>query len=268
MALGFTPEDLVFASRGNGALRMGLARLNEAEWLFPDFDRVARTEVFARYPEGVMLSYGSEPAAREAAQLVARCNSLGDAAASAWEDLCVLEADAAGQYCLTAAAVGFPTDWRLEAKMGLPLMAIHAPIHGYAEELAAGVDHFFTTLPPGAIFGRANWFVVASDAWRYLPDDAPAARFAHVTPANAGDTLFVRCERQTLRRLPESGGVLFTIGIALAPLGALSTPLIERVAGNVAGLSGGELDRRAAPLYVDALTGYAARRATDLENAA
>ena len=56
--------------------------------------------------------------------------------------------------------------------------------------------------------------------WRYLPDD-PAARFAHVSAANAGETLFVRCERQTLRRLPETGAVLFTIGIAVAPLARL-----------------------------------------------
>jgi hypothetical protein len=180
----------------------------------------------------------------------------------------VLQAGANGQYHLTAAAVGFPTDWRLDAKMGLPLTAIHTPIHGYAEELATGVDHFFAALQPDAIFGRANWFVVASDAWRYLPDDTATVRFAHVTPANAGRTLFVRCERQTLRRLPQSGAVLFTIGIAVAPLQELDAALVSRIAANVAQLSGGEHDRRAAPLYIDALASYAAQRATDLENVA
>ncbi len=268
MGLGFTPEELGPAGRGSGALRMGLVRLDQAEWLSPTFDRAVRTAVFARYPESVMVNPGGEGAAREAAQLVAGRDSLRDAAGSVWEDLCVLEADAAGQYRLTAAAVGFPTDWRLAGKMGLPLTAIHAPIHGYAEELAAGVDHFFTNLPPGIIFGRANWFVVASDAWRYLPDDTPQARFAHVTAANTGETLFLRCERQTLRRLPDSGAVLFTIGIALAPLGALSAGLIGRIAGNVAGLAKGEHERRAAPLYMDALASYAIHRATELENAA
>ena len=268
MGLGFSLEELVAAGRGSGALRMGLSRLTEAEWLWSDFDRTARAEVFTRHPESVILNPGSEGAAREAARLVAGCDDLGEAAGSVWEDLCVLEPDAAGQYRLTAAAVGFPTDWRLEAKMRLALTPIHAPIHGYAEELAAGVDHFFKRLEPGAIFGRANWFVVASDAWRYLPDDTPAERFAHVTAANAGDSLFLRCERQTLRRLPESGAVLFTIGIALAPLGALSAALVRRIAGNVTGLSGGEHQRRAAPLYAETLAGYAAHRGLELENAA
>lgn len=263
MGLGFSIEELVAAGRGSGALRMGLSRLTEAEWLWPEFDRTARGEVFARYPESLRLNPGSETAAREAAMLVAGCDDLGEAAGAVWEDLCVMEADAAGHYRLTAAAVGFPTDWRLAGKMGLALTAIHAPIHGYAEELAAGVDHFFTALQSGAIFGRANWFVVASGAWRYLPDDTPSARFAHVTAANAGDTLFLRCERQTLRRLPESGAVLFTIGIALARLGALNAGLVRRIAANVAGLSGGEHERRAAPLYADALASYAACRGTN-----
>lgn len=267
-ALGFTVEELIPAGRGSGALRMGLVRLDEQDWLWRDFDRAARAEAFARYPQSVIIHPGAEPAAQEAAQMVAGCDSLGEAAARVWEDLCVLQADAQGQYRLTAAAVVFPSDWRLADKMAVPLTAIHAPIHNYAQELAAGVDHFFTALQPGAIFGRANWFVVASDAWRYLPGDDPAARFAHVTAANAGDTLFVRCERQTLRRLPHSGGVLFTIGIALAPLGTLSVAAVGRIASNVAVLPTGEDERRAAPLYVAALTGYAAHRATKLENAA
>src|SRR5690606_19121238 len=105
-------------------------------------------------------------------------------------------------YRLTGGAVAFPTDWHLSDKMGLPLAGVHAPIHGYREQLSAGVDNFMNGLSAGAIFGRANWFVVASDALRYLPQDPPHRRFAHVTPANAGETLIVRSERQTLRRLP------------------------------------------------------------------
>jgi hypothetical protein len=185
---------------------------------------------------------------------------LGAAARACWEDLCILQPDANGRYHLTAGAVAFPTDWRLADKMGLPLTAIHAPIHGYAEQLAAGVDHFFRTLAPGPIFGRANWFVVADDAWRYLPDDDPATRFAHVNAADAGETLFVRCERQTLRRLPESGAMLFTIGVHVAPLGSLGTAAVRHLATAVAAVPEGEHERRAAPFYAAALAGYAAGR--------
>jgi hypothetical protein len=185
---------------------------------------------------------------------------LRAAAAGVWEDLCILTPDVSGQYRLTAATLAFPTDWHLAEKLGQALTPIHAPIHGYAEQLAAGVDHFFATLQPGPIFGRTNWFVVASDAWRYLPQDDPQVRFAHVTADNAGTTLFVRCERQTLRRLPQSGAVLFTIGIHVEPLDRLSAGAVARVAQSVAGIGTGEHERRAAPFYAEPLTRYAERR--------
>ena len=188
---------------------------------------------------------------------------LAEAARAGWEDLCLLQPDGDGQYRLTAGAVAFPTDWRLADKMGLPLTAIHAPIHGYAEQLAAGVDHFCRTLAPGPIFGRANWFIVADAGWRYLPEDAPAARFAHVTAANAGETLFVRCERQTLRRLPRTGAVLFTIGVYVARLDRLSAATVGRLANAVATVSDGEHERRAAPFYAAALGRYAMARAME-----
>jgi dimethylamine monooxygenase subunit A len=156
--------------------------------------------------------------------------------------------------------VAFPTDWRLADKLGLELTAIHAPIHGYAEQLSGGVDHFMTMLAPGAIYGRANWFVVPSDALRWMPEDDPEARFAQVTTDNAGETLFVRCERQTLRRLPQTGAILFTIGIDVAPLGTLSAPVVQRVAEAVATVGTGEHERRAAPYYAPALAAYAVRR--------
>ena len=261
MPLGFTVEALAGTARGAGALRMGLARLDVAEWLFPTFDHAARAAVFAAHPDSVTVLPGAEAAAREAAKMVAGAGDLGAAAAGVWEDLCVLQADAGGTYRLTAAAVGFTTDWSVADKMGRGLTAIHAPIHGYAEQLAAGVDHFFAQLPAGQIFGRSNWFVVESATPRYLPTSDPATRFAHVTVDNAGDTLFLRCERQTLRRLPDTGAVLFTIGIAVEPFARLSAGLASRIAGGVAALGSGEHERRAAPHYAVALAKYAARRA-------
>jgi hypothetical protein len=260
MTLGFSVEALIPAGRGGGALKMGLRRLSEAEWLQQNPDRAARRLAFDRHPEALIVRPEAVDAACEVAAMLDVGGGLSDAARSCWEDLCILQPDGAGQYRLTAGAVAFPTDWRLADKMGLPLTAIHAPIHGYAEQLSAGVDHFFATLRSGQIFGRANWFVVASDTWRYMPGDEPARRFAHVNAANAGETLFVRCERQTLRRLPQSGAVLFTIGIHVAPLGSLSAAAVRQVTRSVATVSEGEHERRAAPFYADALHGYARRR--------
>lgn len=268
MRLGFTVPELLRAGRGGGALRMGLRRVAEDDWLWPagTFDRAARAAAFDAHPEAVREQPGAADAVRELAAMLGIDGGLAQVARAHWEDVCLLQTDGAGEpYRLTAAAVAFPTDWRLDEKMGQGLTAIHAPIHGYAEQLAAGVDHFFNILPPGEIFGRANWFIVADHAWRYLPQDDPAARFAHVTPANAATALFVRCERQTLRRLPETGAMLFTIGVALAPLGTLAPDLVRRLADALPTLPAGEQQRRhvagyAAPLraYADGLTDAAA----------
>jgi dimethylamine monooxygenase subunit A len=261
MSLGFSVEALLPAGRGGGALRMGLSRVAEADWLDPAPDRAARAAAFAACPDSVLVRPGAEVAGREAARMVGAVGGLAEAAAHVHEDLCLLQpAGEGGRYLLTAGALAWPTDWRLSDKIGLPLAAVHAPIHGYAEQLAAGVDHFVRTLAPGPVFGRTNWFVVPTAARRYLPADDPATRFAHVTAANAGATLFVRCERQTLRRLPETGAVLFAIGIYAAPLDALSPAAVARVAASVDGIGAGEHARRAAPFYADALRAYAAAR--------
>lgn len=259
MTLGFTVADLLPHGRGSARLAMGLVRLSEADWLFPAPDLQARAVAFDAHPEAIRLLPGAETAAREAAALLHGPGDLAHAARSIWEDICLLQpVGSDGAYVLTAGAVAFPTDWRLEDKMGLPLTAIHAPIHGYAEQLASGVDHFMRSLPAGPIYGRANWFITASAAWRYMPQDDPANRFAHVRADNAGQALFVRCERQTLRRLPDSGAILFTIGIAVEPLGQLPDVLVRRIAAALAVQPEEERDRRAAPGYAAALQAFAA----------
>jgi dimethylamine monooxygenase subunit A len=256
MSLGFTVAELLAAGRKGQRLAMGLRRLSDAEWLWPAFDAATRIHTFDAHPGAIVETAQATGAGREVAAMVGAAGGLGDAARAVWEDMCLLHRDESGVYRLTDGAVAFPTDWRMEEKIGLSLLALHTPIHGYAEQLAASVDRFMDTLVPGQIFGRANWFIVASDALRYLPQDDPATRFAHVTAENAGETLFVRCERQTLRRLPESGAILFTIGIAVEPLGALSSDLVRQLAQALSLQPDDERARRAAPGYLDAMTGY------------
>ena len=114
-------------------------------------------------------------------------------------------------------------------------------------------------LKPGAIYGRCNWFIAATDEKRWVAGP-PEQAFAHVTPENAGETLFVRSERQTLRRLPETGAILFTIGIYVSPLGDLSQDNIARLSDAMTGLLEGEGDRRGAGAYANALIAFAKSR--------
>jgi hypothetical protein len=57
---------------------------------------------------------------------------------------------------------------------------------------------------------------------RYTPDGTPLRQAAGIAAlAEAKDALHVRVERQTIRRLPETGAVLFTIRIRLYKLADL-----------------------------------------------
>ena len=123
------------------------------------------------------------------------------------EDLCLLRA-AGGPYRLVAATLCSPARWRLADKLGRPLAEIHAPVAGYADKLAAPVDRFFAMLKPGKLVWRLNWGIV-DDPAPFQPVAREAA--APVTADTAGERLWLRVERQTLQRLPESGAVVFTI---------------------------------------------------------
>ena len=199
---------------------------------------------------------------RELAAMIGVGGALPEAALATHEDLCLLTKRSNEEvYRLIGAAVAWPSDWHPAQKIGLPLRALHAPIAGYEEQLATGVDRFMATLRPGPIYGRCNWFIAPTGHPRWLADRLPAEAFAHVTPENAGETLFVRSERQTLRRLPQTGAILFGIGIYVEPLGQLSPANIAMLGRAVQSLLNGEGDRRGAPAYAASLIAFAERNA-------
>lgn len=260
MTLGFSVDSLLPKARGGGQLRMGLVRLEERDWLDPAPDLAARAAGFADWPEGVQLTTEADAPGRELAAMLGVEGALPEAALACHEDLCLLkQRPGKDVYRLIGAAVAWPSDWHPAQKIGLPLRALHAPIAGYEEQLASGVDRFMANLRAGQIYGRCNWFIAPTGAHRWLADKPPREAFAHVRPDNAGETLFVRSERQTLRRLAETGAILFTIGIYVEPLGRLSPATIAMLARAVQSLVDGEGDRRGAPAYAQSLIAFAER---------
>lgn len=261
MSLGFSVDTLLPKARGGGQLRMGLVKLEEHQWLDPAPDLTARAQAFAEWPQGVQLTPQADATGRELAAMLDIQGALPDAALATHEDLCLLtKRDGEEVYRLIGAAVAWPSDWYPAEKIGLPLRALHAPIAGYEEQLATGVDRFMETLRPGPIYARCNWFIAATGERRWLPGRPPQEAFANVTPENAGEMLFVRSERQTLRRLPQTGAILFTIGIYVEPLGNLCPANIAMLGKAVQSLVSGEGDRRGAPAYADSLIAFAALR--------
>ncbi len=261
MSLGFSVNELIPHARGGGQLKIGLAKLTEEEWLQPDPDLAQRQAAFDAHPEAVQLTAEAEAPGRELAEMMGVSGGLPEAARAAWEDMCLLtRRDDEEIYRLIGAAVAFPTDWHPQQKMGLPMTALHAPIDGYAEQLSAPVDRFMMKLKAGAIYGRCNWFIAPTGDYRWIAESSPDPRFAKVTADNAGETLFARSERQTLRRLPETSAILFTIGVYVTPFAELSDANLAKLAGAVAEIGSGEGDRRGAPQYGAALAAYAEGR--------
>lgn len=138
--------------------------------------------------------------------------ALERAAAVVPDDLCLL-LDRGGHWRLDSGVVCFPSMWRLADKIGRPLAEVHEPVPGYAEELAERVDRLITRLRPERPVWRRNWFV-HHDPRLHQPEPAPAPEPVPAPP----DGLWLRSERQTLRQLPETGAVLFTIRTQQVPL--------------------------------------------------
>jgi len=129
------------------------------------------------------------------------------------EDLCVMEDDGSGIYRLTAASLCFPTQWLLADKIGRPVQDIHGPVPGYDERLATPMDRFFVAMQPENPVWRVNWSLVDRPELNLSVRYGVTEANPDITPENAGDNIWLRVERQTLRRLPETGAILFTIRI-------------------------------------------------------
>jgi hypothetical protein len=133
------------------------------------------------------------------------------------DDLCLME-QRDGEWTLTAASLCAPSFFSALEAVGKPLSALHAPVTGFGNRLLPRVARIFDTLAADTIVERRNWSVVASGDL-FTPDSKPIrARQPFIAPADAGRELHLRMERQTLRRLPTTGGLLFTIRIWRHPL--------------------------------------------------
>jgi hypothetical protein len=124
------------------------------------------------------------------------------------EDLCLMQRGEAG-YRLVAAVLCFPAHWRLADKLGRPLQAIHEPVPGFGERLAAPVDRFFGNIQVERPVWRVNWSLVDTPTLFLPPEHRGRPR--EIASERAGEELWLRTERQTLRRLPRSGDVVFGI---------------------------------------------------------
>lgn len=237
---------------GSSWLRMGTRVLGRRPWLIADERNAAersqraallagrRSEVFVSPPRHVGVEVRSLVAAEMGISGESDSDPLASTGLAIQEDLCLLRRRD-GAWHLDAAMVCFPSRWRLNDKIGAPLVDVHGPTPGYSEDLASRVDRLLDRLTDRPVL-RRNWFV--------HPDPSLHQPFAPavdpVIPADAALCgLHLRSERQTLRKL-ETGWVLFTIRIQHDPLGvALATPdRVDRFRRYVESAPGNDLAHR------------------------
>jgi hypothetical protein len=115
--------------------------------------------------------------------------------------------------------VCFPSHWSLDEKIGLPLALIHTPVAHYERELSEKVDRFHDRLAVDRPAWRRNWVVVPTDEL-HLPEYRTDREIVDRLDPD-GSPMWLRSERQTLRRLPRTGAIVFTIRVQRAPLGVL-----------------------------------------------
>jgi hypothetical protein len=138
------------------------------------------------------------------------------------EDLCLMQPSPDG-YILVAASVCFPFHWRLHDKLGQPLACIHKPVPEYAQKLEEPVTNFFTRLRADSPGYRLNWGVADTPELSLARPRSSSCSDAPLTVDNLGEKLWLRVERQTVRRLETSDCVLFTIRTYIYPLSILES---------------------------------------------
>ncbi|KAG5644931.1 hypothetical protein DXG03_007396 [Asterophora parasitica] len=161
------------------------------------------------------------------------------------EDLALMIEGTDGKYYFQAGAITIAGFWRIQDKIGLPLDEIHTSgdVPRYKDKLQASMERFFQRLAVDKPVVRNNYFfqVVKPTSPGGIEEidpeelgwaessNGPEDAFSHTHPEHqptrptpTPSTVRLRSERQTLRRLPHSGAILFTIRTHLTPIDKLA----------------------------------------------
>lgn len=127
---------------------------------------------------------------------------------------------------MEAGLVCFPSAWRPEEKLGLPISSIHAPVPTLNSSIGVNISRFLNKLRPDQPYERWGWGMSATDLLNLHPDQ----EFPRIQSAMGIDDLFIRWEHQGFQSLPDSQGVMFLIQIHVQPLRDLVSNPDQRLA--------------------------------------
>ncbi|MEM7427991.1 MAG: DUF3445 domain-containing protein [Pseudomonadota bacterium] len=136
------------------------------------------------------------------------------------EDLVIMRPGADG-HRIAAACVCFPSEWLLREKFGKVLADVHEPVPGLARGTrnAQMIERIFGNLSVDRPVERFNWFLLRNPDL-FLPELEHTK--GSMFDRDGTPRIWIRVERQTLRRLARSGDILFTIRICTDPFERLA----------------------------------------------
>ncbi len=214
-------DDVVMRSGGPAAAEAEAALLEQvlaAVLALPGFSCV---DGGIRRPDGVVIDPAAEP------------NPVVTAARLAQEDFLIVDQTAEG-HVLVSGVLCFPASWTLAQKIGRSMFRIHQPVDRYDDNIARRVNRVMDVLQQGNAVWRANVLC-------YNDPELHQPRLEHERrPFDPGGPVFVRVERQTLKRLTPTATV-FSIHTYLVPIEALtpeqaaSLPENVRLGGSMGG---------------------------------
>ena len=235
------------------AFVIGLSAIDPKQWLEPDEDLAAflaeKARLLATEHDAVFQQVpGSEAGQRECLDMVVchlledhpgLCRRIGDrieiagrsidlasddpplvtAGSLVQDDLVILSRKADG-WNVVAGYVAFPSSWSLREKAGHPMEVVHAHVPGFAggTRNATMINRIFDNLQPDLPAVRMNWSIYPEGELFWPPERG--AR--HEGREFIASKNFIRVERQSLRRLPVTGDIVFSIRIYSDPLANLA----------------------------------------------
>lgn len=139
---------------------------------------------------------------------------LIEAASNVQEDLCILQKQG-DEHILTAAVMCFPSSWDVHQKIGRSIASIHSPVPEFSD-VSHTVERMLSAIRVEQPLGRAN-FLIYTDPELHQPRGEGITK-----PIDPKAPRFVRVERQSFRRLPETLAVVFAIHTYVVPESVLS----------------------------------------------
>lgn len=174
------------------------------------------------------------------------------------EDLTLVWTSPEGEHYLIAGSVAFPSGWILQNFAGLKVSEVHSAVPNF-ERIARGVDRVLTNLRAEQPLVRNN-VLFYQDPTLPQPGDRVSTYPVEdvVRGRDVAENLYLRSERETLRRLPDSGMIVFTIREHVYPMSVLEQfpDVASRLSTGVRNMANDVPDDFAKPVleYLDGIT--------------